>query len=129
MRLDSSTSHFSHWPIHSLAASTASANFRSRRMSGRVSWFRESAIGSQQSGVGSREKGQQISSVSSEARLPSPLRRAALALQLGSEVLVHGRLRERKPLRLLGAELGPRLVDRLELGVLGRLLLVERGGR
>src|SRR5262245_56239199 len=52
MRLENSTSHLSHWPIHSLSASTPSANLSSRRMASRALWSRVSAVGDK---VGSNE--------------------------------------------------------------------------
>src|SRR5688572_25782060 len=89
MRLENSTSHFTHWPIHSVSRSTASAKARSPRMNPEC----------------------------------------ALRLELGREELIHRRLAQREPRRLLGPELDPAVVDRLELRVLARLFLVHRGRR
>src|SRR6185312_16790430 len=48
--------------------------------------------------------------------------------RLRREELIHGQLAQREPLSLLGAEFLPPFIDRLELGVLRGLFVVE-GGR
>src|SRR5262245_22225149 len=114
----------------------ASANLRSRRMPYCPPFgIRQPAVGRRQSATRTTDIISDLAILrlpnlppADDARLPTP-GTSPLALQLVGEELIHRRLGQREPLRLLGAELGPGLIDRLELGVLGRFLLIERGGR
>src|ERR1044071_3436337 len=67
-------------------------------------------------------------SVKARRRRITPADARASGLQLGAVELIQRRLGQREPLRLLGAEDLPFVVDLLELRVLGGFLVVHRRG-
>src|SRR5262245_46531878 len=76
-----------------------------------------------------RSVSQSTASVNARSgRMIPAIRALGSGLQLCGVELVDRRLGEREPLRLLGAELLPFVVDLLELRVLCGLLVVELGG-